>query len=219
MSITVDIDLRSSLGPARDQGRRPTCLAFAATAAHEASRSSTEYLSVEYLFYFGVQRSHRNPHRGLNQVSVSTALKEDGQPRESAWPYSLATPQPSSWHPPHITETLYKSTLVFSSRAVSEVHTLVRGSILVVLVVSVTTAMYGPDDQAVIRARPTDTTTANRHALLAVGSGHASDGGYLLVRNSWGPTWGDQGHAWLPDSYLAANLRDSGIISKGGQTK
>ena len=219
MSITVDFDLRSSLGPARDQRRRPTCLAFATTAAHEVSRTSAEYLCIEHLFFFGVQRSHRNPNRGLNQVSVAAALKSDGQPRDAAWPYYDSTPDPASWRPPRITETLHKATLVFSRRTVADVRALVGASRPVVLLVSVTTAMYTPGVDGVIRPGPSDAKTTNRHALLAVGSGHASDGHYLLVRNSWGLTWGDQGHGWLHDSYLAANLHDTGIISQEGQTK
>src|SRR5947207_1154610 len=106
MSITVDVDMRSSLGPSRDQGRRPTCLAFAATAAHEASRPSAEYLSVEHLYYFGLQRSHRNPNRGLNKIAVTTALREDGQPLEPAWPYSADTPDQATWRAPTITAPL-----------------------------------------------------------------------------------------------------------------
>ena len=34
--ITVSVDLRALFGPARDQGPRPTCLAFAASDAHAA---------------------------------------------------------------------------------------------------------------------------------------------------------------------------------------
>lgn len=217
MSIIVDVDLRSSMGSARDQGGRRTCLAFAASAAHEASRTTNDYLSVEYLYYFGVQRSHRDPTRGLNEASVAAALKEDGQPVEPAWPYSLSTPDASRWRPPTINEPVHKSTIVFSSNQLSDVHTAILSSIPVLLLVAVTTAMHRPDPQGVVRPGSADTTTTRGHALLAVGSGHASDGRYLLVRNSWGLTWGDQGHAWLPDSYVATILRKTGIISSERQ--
>ena len=100
MSVIVDIDLRSLIGQVRNQGLRPTCLAFATTAAHEASRSSVDHLSIEHLFYSGVQRSHKNPMRGLNQVSVAEALGHDGQPIEAEWPYSEVVPDPVTWTPP-----------------------------------------------------------------------------------------------------------------------
>jgi C1A family cysteine protease len=215
--MTIDVDMRSSLGPARDHGARPTCLAFAATAAHEASRASDEYLCVEHLYYFGVQKSHRNPNRGLNQASVVAALKEDGQPLEPEWAYSQTTPDAATWRPPTVKGPLYKTTLAFSPRVVNDVHALIRASIPVVLLVTVTTALYRPDAEGVVQTGPSDATTG-RHALLAVGSGDTTAGCYLLVRNSWGPTWGDQGHAWLPDSYVAANLRGTGLISTEGRS-
>ena len=52
MSITVHIDLRSALGPVRDQGARPTCLSLATTVAHEHARGSDASLAPEYLHYF-----------------------------------------------------------------------------------------------------------------------------------------------------------------------
>ena len=49
-SITVRKDLRGRFGPVRDQGVRPTCLAFAASDAHAATREPWAELCCEYLF-------------------------------------------------------------------------------------------------------------------------------------------------------------------------
>ena len=55
-SITVRKDLRGRFGPARDQGLRPTCLAFATSDAHAAVRDTTWCrLSCEYLYYHAKQ--------------------------------------------------------------------------------------------------------------------------------------------------------------------
>ena len=46
------IDLRSGTLPVRDQGEnRPTCLAFATTAAHEYVRRLNYRLCVEFLYF------------------------------------------------------------------------------------------------------------------------------------------------------------------------
>ena len=39
MPVTVKTDLRARVGAARDQGQRPTCLAFAASDAHGVSKA------------------------------------------------------------------------------------------------------------------------------------------------------------------------------------
>ncbi len=41
------------------------------------------------------------------------------------------------------------------------------------------------------------------HAVMAVGYNDAS--GSFIVRNSWGPAWGDHGYFTMPYAYLADN--------------
>ncbi|MFO0591853.1 MAG: C1 family peptidase [Polyangiaceae bacterium] len=213
MNITIEIDLREKLAPARDQRQRPTCLVFAASAAHEFKRGPGEVLSPEYLFYSGAQRAHKSPDKGLTANIVREALQLDGQPGEEAWPYLDATPPASEWKMPTISAPIHKASLDFASRTVADVRTLLKSGVPVLLVISLTKPMYTPDRFAVVRAAPNDGVVLARHAVLAVGSGFADDGGYLLVRNSWGLRWGQAGHAWLHDSYLEARLEITGTIA------
>lgn len=212
MSVTIDVDLREHLAAARDQGSRPTCLVFAVSAAHEAKRGSTDYLSAEYLFYHGAQRSHKNPEQGLTRDAVRAALVADGQPLEPAWPYSAKPPTRATWTPPSLTEATHKATIEYSPRTVGQVREVIRAGTPVLLLVALTVAIYTPDKNAAVRARAGDVVTTGRHALLAVGAGHADDGQYLLVRNSWGTSWGDAGHAWLHEPYLAPQLQMTGTL-------
>lgn len=213
MTVMTDVDLRAELGEARDQRRRPTCLVFAVSGAHEASRKSAEYLSTEVLFYCGVQRSHRDPRRGLSRTAVGEALREDGQPVENAWPYLPDSPDAASWKLPAISVPSHKAVVTFVPRTSAEVRAAVCAGMPVVLVVSLTLAMYAPDKEGIVRGGPTDRAVASKHALLAVGAGHRVDGEYILVRNSWGQHWGFLGHGWLHDAYLAAQLQNTGVIS------
>jgi len=214
MTVTIDVDLRDRLDVARDQGPRPTCVVFAVTAAHEFNRTANEYLSTEFLFYNGAHRTHRDPKQGLTRHAVRDALLHDGQPAEAEWPYAAHTPDASTWKPPRLPQQTHKATIDFGLRTVAEVRTVVAGGQPVLLVVENTLAMYSPDHHGVVRVRAGDRATG-RHALLAVGSGHADDGQYLLVRNSWGKTWGHAGHGWLHDSYLAQQLEVTGTITDG----
>jgi C1A family cysteine protease len=63
--------------------------------------------------------------------------------------------------------------------------------------------------EAVIPYRPTFDTIRGGHAVVAVGYDDrraVSTKGALLVRNSWGETWGDGGYGWLPYVYIRQQL-------------
>jgi hypothetical protein len=88
--ITISVDLRASFGAARDQGARPTCLAFAASDTHAALREGWTPLSCEYAFFQAQRRAGRMPNAGALLSSMLEALCKDGQPEESGWPYQSA---------------------------------------------------------------------------------------------------------------------------------
>jgi len=50
------------------------------------------------------------------------------------------------------------------------------------------------------------------HGVLAVGYGTLDDKGYFLVRNSWGPTWGDDGYIKMATQSTTVN-GTCGILS------
>lgn len=211
MKITADLDLRSGFGAVRDQGPRPTCLAFAASAAHERKLSIAEYLSTEYLFFRAVQRSHCDPKRGLTVAALTAALAVDGQPMDTEWPYDKQPPGPG-WSAPVIHGPLFKASIAFSDGTVAQVRQALLGGTPVVLIVAITMAFFRPDAEGVVRLQTGDRPTGGHHAVLALGSGSSKDGQHILVRNSWGHKWGVDGHAWVSDAYLAAQLRQTGIL-------
>jgi hypothetical protein len=74
MSVRVAIDLRPQFGPARDQGKRPTCLAFATSDAHAALRGAWQALSTEFAFYHAQRRGKRKPSEGATLPSILEAI-------------------------------------------------------------------------------------------------------------------------------------------------
>jgi hypothetical protein len=106
--INVSTDLRCLFGPVRDQGARPTCLAFAASDTHAGLRDGWCPLSCEFAFYHAQRRAGRLPTTGSVLSAMLDALRLDGQPREEGWPYLHATPENRSlWRPPHEVGPLY----------------------------------------------------------------------------------------------------------------
>ena len=49
-------------------------------------------LCCEYLLFHAKRRDKQPPHTGSTIHSMRSAVKSDGQPLESAWPYSNALP-------------------------------------------------------------------------------------------------------------------------------
>ena len=58
-------------------------------------------------------------------------------------------------------------------------------------------------------------TLLGGHCVVAVGYDDAKHGGSLIVRNSWGPSWGDNGHFYMPYSCISGNMTaDFWVMSK-----
>lgn len=206
------VDLRPAMPTVRDQGQRPTCLAFAVTAAHEISRTvgaSMEDLSAEAL-YWGCKRSDGNWIGGTSFASASTAIGRWGQPLEVACPYEPLRPIGVAYALPGRAggKGWYRSGLQHIGTMVSEVRTYLDEGVPVVLGLTLFDSFYHPDLAGRIIDPPVGARALGRHAVLAVGYQAAE----LLIRNSWGTTWAVGGYAWITDSYLQNHAGDAWVI-------
>lgn len=209
--IVAAVDLRPQLLPVRNQGRRPTCLAFASSAAHEHRLGQYEHLSVEYLYFHSVAcMPGKDPDSGATMAATVAALAANGQPVESAWPYSPVAV--ASWSPPRILGPLHTRTMLPGLFAYDEITTALAQARPVVLGLRITDAFFHPDVNGLVRFVTTDVERGG-HAVLAVGYGKSStEEPALLIRNSWGQGWGLAGHAWLPRSYVERGLHETALI-------
>jgi hypothetical protein len=221
--MTLDIlqDLRSVLGPVRDQGRRPTCLSFAASAAHEQARGDIDPLCVEWLFYHAAQRAGTGPGEGTTLTDTREVLREIGQPLEATWPYDGRPHSGATWRPPVGVSPLFRCGSDAHGTNLAQVRQALDGGKPVVIALFVSAAFTAattwlrtgteiilPDD-----GEPIDHQRG--HAVVAVGYGRIGSEDLILVRNSWGPAWGADGHAWVRETYATRRLFGGFSISEG----
>lgn len=198
MSVTIHVDLRAVLGPIRDQGARPTCLAFATTAAHEYALDRQAPLSPEYLHFHAASS---DPESGVPLGAIQSALAKPGQPTEADCPYSFCHPEPG-WQPPE-NVLLFSRASKVGRPSSSDLAALLAARRVSVLGITVPMTFLAPIAPWVI---PAGGPVHGRHAVAAVGLGVSDGEPCFLVRNSWGPEWGDAGHVWLSADFMARHL-------------
>lgn len=198
------VDLTSRLGPARDQGNRSTCLAFAVSAAHEMALYDDHDLldtCEEYLYWAAKQ--HGTPGPGTTFGAVRDGLSAKGQPLEEAWPYApdLDDLLPG-YQPPaaaHTAQPRWSPSLSPVPATAKSVCSELDAGRAVVLGIPTWAGLGTPSRGHLAVPRRSDLDGAY-HAVAVIGYDEPT--AEMLVRNSWGQTWGTDGTAWLPFAFL-----------------
>lgn len=207
--VVIKCDLRASLGPARDQCQRNSCAAFAASDAHAAARGERKELSVEYAYYYALKRQGSNdPDDGVYLNVMMLTIERDGQPYEERWPSQPIPPQDfTSWSPPADPGPIFKRASNTDSTSLKRIVDWLDEGRPVILGLEITEIFFAMTDDEIIDAGSHD-RSAGGHAVLAVGYGKAGNENAILIRNSWGPNWRAEGHAWLTERYAVPRLID-----------
>ena len=138
------------------------------------------------------------------------ALAREGQPVETAWPYSPDQLLP--WAPPSISDPLLKTTMVLGKAGYANLVAALDNNVPVILGLIITDAFFRPDALGMVPDVIPDIERGG-HAVLAVGHGLDPSGQEaVLVRNSWGLGWGLDGYAWLSRSYLDRQLHETATL-------
>lgn len=209
MSIRPVVDLSKSLGPARSQGQRSTCMAFAMSDLNRAESSAPSELSAEFLYQAAGSISPGwKAGEGLRSVDAIAVTKMPGQPLDDHFPYQLNDPvivgMPACPEGQH----LYCSSINLHQPTMQMILDGLSGNQIVGLVVRVTAGLFAPIAGVVVHQ--VSVIPDAYHALLAVGWGMDVEGKrYLLIRNSWGVGWGVDGHAWLPEDFVDLHVLEA----------
>lgn len=224
--LPKSVDLAKSLMPVRDQGNRPTCVAFAATAMWEhivqIEEKLEEPFSPQHL-YCRCKEEDGFPGGGTHPAVALALLSQDGVCRESVWPYD-PLPQADEGQGPVPAPAARDgirfccgagAALVEGWAGVAELRAcLAGGAILsgrpVLIGVEIhRTSFFSPwvqrTGEVTLPLPLPGEESEGCHALTVVGYDDGRQA--FLVRNSWGAGWAWEhahpGHCWLPYTYVA----------------
>lgn len=192
-------DHRSAQTPVRNQGDRPTCVAFAASAAHEWHAADATVRSPEDAMWTAHQVAEIP---GREETTVSWALEglaRHDHATETAWPYGA--PRWSAGRPAAALDAGNRRGLPgwreLGRASFEKLSDDLDAGRPIILTVAVVPAAWYHDD-VLIDAEPAHKTPGN-HAVLAVGALDGPD--RLIIKNSWGEDWGAHGYGYLTRRY------------------
>jgi hypothetical protein len=189
-------ELRIALGPARDQGPRPTCISFSFSDTHLVQLGMKGLLSPESLHQLATKRAAKPPGKGLALAEAMAGLRLDGQSTEAAWPYGSNLPLDAGCE-------LNKASSQVLNFEPNVARRLLRTGEVLSLILDVDTAFYYYRAGTTLDLNLNSVVQA-RHAVAICGFREQGSGLEYFIRNSWGRGWGEEGHAWITSAYILA---------------
>jgi len=214
LPIPDQIDLRPLMPPVQDQGDIGSCTAHATVAVleHNMIVQQRPFSSRSRLFAYFNARAAEGAESGDNGATLRdmvSSLASTGICDEDLWPYDVSQVLTKP------VDTCYTAASPNKIRLYARLNSL--DDMLVCLAAGfpfifgfTVYEKFESDEvaQSGILSIPTlDEASVGGHAVCAVGYDRTKN--MLLVRNSWGPTWGQQGYFWMPFAYATnRNLSD-----------
>lgn len=231
LTLASSVNYISQLPPAKTQGDRGSCVAFAVTAINEFSffKKNGLYTDLSEQYLFNETKQLENDSDCSSHIAMALRVLADlGQCPESVWSYN---PNPPCLQPDGKPSNADQYALPFRNGCVpynqaADIIQQIKSSLtvgqLVAFSIPVFRSWYNSSD--VIRTGRITMPLGNEpvmldnnnnnagHAMAIVGYQDAVDhpgGGYFIIRNSWGPQlWGKQnvygpGYGIIPYEYIS----------------
>jgi C1A family cysteine protease len=233
-SLPGSVDLHKWCSPVEDQGNLGSCTANAGVGLLEyyERRAFGHHLDASRLFLYKVTRKLAGDtgDSGAELRGTMKALVLFGTPPERFWPYKASDfdHEPNafcySFADNYKAVTFYRldppGTKV--DALLREIRRMLAAGLPSMFGFSVYSSFPAVGDDTGDILFPTDKDSLEGgHAVVAVGYDDKKKigacKGALLIRNSWGKAWGEDGYGWLPYDYVTSGLADDfWSLSKAG---
>lgn len=223
-------NLRPWCSPVEDQGEIGSCTAHAAVGMLEyfERKSFGKHTNASRLFVYKVTRNlmQVTGDTGAYLRSVMGALTLFGAPPESYYPYDVNKfdEEPSAFLYAYAQN--YQALTYYrldppgtnNTTLLNQIKTNLNSNLPVMFGFSVFDSYDQTERNGGCFPFPNNSESIlGGHAVLAVGyddtktiknsnTGGTTTTGAILIRNSWGASWGDGGYGWLPYSYVTRGL-------------
>jgi C1A family cysteine protease len=219
VALPKSVDLRPQC-PAKvyNQGQLGSCTANAIAAAYEfdlIKQGATDFMPSRLFIYYN-ERAMEGTVGEDAGAAIRDGIKsvnKQGVCKETTWPYSDADPGPFQDKP---SVTAYAEGQDYRALAYSRIPRSLRSMktrlasgfpFVFGFTVYESFESSGVASTGVVPMPAANEEILGGHAVLAVGYDEVSQ--RFIVRNSWGPGWGDKGYFTMPYAYLLdENLSD-----------
>jgi C1A family cysteine protease len=212
-SLPERVELSSKLPVVRNQGRTDSCVSWAVTyvAASVAlrARGAGAALSLSPSFTYNQVARDQWCHRGTNASATLNFLRDVGSVPidEFAFDGGWCGRQPTAAELERAGQFRIKSWAAFDATATGRVKQQLARGVPVIFSMRATPKMHALRGDAVLEE---DDVPGEGHSMVAVGYDDAKNA--FLIRNSWGPSWGNKGYGWFGYEYWKRNVRVGYVI-------
>jgi C1A family cysteine protease len=223
--LPASVDLRPWCSPIEDQRSLGSCTANAGVGMMEyyERRALGRHLDASRLFLYKVTRNLLgfSGDDGAYLRDTMKAMVLFGVPPEKYWPYRVKDfnlePTQFCYAFAQSYQAIKYYRLDPSGTSPADVLEALKTKLAAKLPAMFGFSVYSSipnsgDGKGEIPFPASGDTLEGGHAVLAVGYDDTKkigrNKGAILIRNSWGTSWGEAGYGWLPYAYIEAGLAD-----------
>jgi C1A family cysteine protease len=218
------VSLRAQMPPVYDQGQLGSCTANSIGSIlefNELKQDEADAATPSRLFIYYNERAMEGTISQDSGAEIRDGIKsvaQLGAPPETAWPYVISK---FARRPPAKAYRAARKHQALRYARVAQTEMGIQNVLAAGYPISFGFTVYesfesdvGSD--GVVPMPEPDESTLGGHAVVTIGYKQIRRQLYFECRNSWGPDWADDGHFWLPASYVTSHslARDFWVIEQ-----